>query len=95
MIKHIVMWKLKEPKIENREKAAAALRACAGTTPGMLKYEVGLDIGTDNAPWDIALYSEFTDRTALDAYQQSPAHQQVKAVIGPLRESRAAVDYEA
>lgn len=98
MIKHLVMWKLKgegAQKQDNIRAAKAALETCRNLVPGMLKYEIGVDIGTDHAPWDIAVYSEFSDRAALDAYQQHPAHLAIKPVIGPLRESRAAVDYAA
>jgi quinol monooxygenase YgiN len=94
MLKHIVMWKLKEPTQENKQKVKAALESCANAVPGMLKYEVGLDIGVDGGPWDVSLYSEFTDRAALQAYQESAPHLAIKTVIGPLREARAAVDYE-
>jgi hypothetical protein len=94
MIKHITMWKLKEPKVENAAKVKAALETCKGLIPEMRRYEVGIDIGVDHAPWDIVLYSEFTDRAALSTYQQHPKHLTVKPVIGPLLESRAAVDYE-
>lgn len=97
MLKHIVMWKLKgegAAKQENIQKVKAALESCRDAVPGMLKYEIGIDIGTDSGPWDIAIYSEFTDRAALDAYQQHPKHLAIKPVIAPLRESRAAVDYE-
>jgi quinol monooxygenase YgiN len=95
MIKHIRMWRLVEPKQENIAAAKAALEACRGIVPGMLTYEVGIDIGIDQGPCDLALYSEFTDRAALRAYEEHPAHLQLKAVLAPLRESRAAIDYEA
>ena len=97
MLKHLVMWKLKGEgavKQENIRKVKAALESCRDAVPGMLTYEIGVDIGTDSGPWDIAIYSEFTDRAALDAYQQHPKHLAIKPVIAPLRESRAAVDYE-
>jgi len=97
MLKHLVMWKLKgegAAKRENIQKMKSALESCRDAVPGMLKYEIGVDIGTDSGPWDIALCSEFTDRAALDAYQQHPKHLAIKPIIGPLRESRAAVDYE-
>jgi quinol monooxygenase YgiN len=98
MLKHIVMWKLKDvagtAKAANAQRVKAALESCRGVTPGMLKYEVGLDVGSDHAPWDVVLYSEFADQAALQAYQQHPAHLAIKQVIGPLRENRGAVDYE-
>jgi quinol monooxygenase YgiN len=92
-----VMWKLKGEGVEKRNNIAqvkAALETCQGIVSGMLRYEIGTDIGTDHAPWDIVVYSEFTSRDALQAYQQHPAHLAIKPVIGPLRESRGAVDYE-
>ena len=99
MLKHIVMWKLKDitngsSKKENRLKVKTALETCAGKTPGMLKYEVGIDAGLDAGPWDVVLYSEFTNRAALQAYQESPQHLVIKPVVGALREARAVVDYE-
>lgn len=97
MIKHLVMWKLKGEGAEkqaNIQTVLAALETCRDIVPGMLRYEIGVDIGSDHAPWDLAIYSEFTDRAALDAYQQHPTHVAVKPVIGPLRELRGAVDYE-
>jgi quinol monooxygenase YgiN len=99
VIKHVVMWKLKPEadgltKAQNAEKLRSLLLACKDTTPGMLAYEVGFDIGTDSAPWDVILYSEFESRAALEAYQTSPVHLALKSQVGNMRESRAAVDYE-
>jgi hypothetical protein len=94
MVKHIVLWKLKEPKAENAAKARAALETCRDVVPGMMRYEIGDDIGVDGAPWDLALYSEFVDREALHAYQVCAPHVVVKSVIGEIREARSCVDYE-
>jgi hypothetical protein len=97
MVKHIVMWKLKGDgalKRENIQNAKAALDTCRDLVPGMLKYEVGVDIGVDSGPWDLALYSEFSDRTALDAYQRHPRHVAVRSANAPLCEARSAVDFE-
>jgi quinol monooxygenase YgiN len=97
MIKHIVMWKLKGEGVEKQQNirtVQAALHTCQGVVPGMLKYEVGVDVGIDATPWDLALYSEFASREALAAYQQHPAHLAIKPIVGPLREQRVAVDYE-
>ena len=100
MIKHIVMWKLKPTagglsKAQNAQKLKNLLLACKDKTPGMLQYEVGFDIETDLSPWDVVLYSEFESREALATYQKSREHQTLKAQASGMRESRAAVDYEA
>ena len=97
MLKHVVMWKLKgegAEKQENIARVVAALESCRDIVPGMLRYEIGVDLAIDHGPWDVVVNSEFTDRAALEAYQQHPSHMAIKPVIGPLRETRAAVDYE-
>ena len=97
MIIHIVMWKLKgegAEKQDNIRKVKAALETCKDIVPGMLKYEIGIDAGIDHAPWDIAVYSEFSSREALQAYQQHPTHLAIKPIVGAVREARGAVDYE-
>jgi quinol monooxygenase YgiN len=97
MIKHIVLWKLKgegAAKQENLQKAKAALETCRGIVPGMLTYEIGMDLGINPVAWDVGIYTEFTDRSALDAYQMHPTHDASKAAIAPLVESRGLLDFE-
>lgn len=99
MLKHIVMWKLKD-QAENADRAANArkmkelLDACAGIVPGILKFEVALAQPGLEATYDVVLYSEFADRAALDAYQEHPQHVALKPFIGAVREARQCMDYE-
>ena len=99
MIKHIVMWKLKEQaegadRATNARKMKELLEACAGIVPGMLKLEVGLAQPGLEATYDVVLYSEFASREALDAYQEHPQHQALKPFFGAVREGRQCMDYE-
>ncbi|MFC3106645.1 Dabb family protein [Undibacterium arcticum] len=99
MIKHIVMWKLKEQaegadKASNAQKMKSLLDACAGIVPGILKLEVALAQPGLEATYDVVLYSEFADQAALDAYQDHPQHVAVKPFIGAVREARQCMDYE-
>jgi quinol monooxygenase YgiN len=97
MLKHIVMWKLKgegAEKQENLRKVKAALESCRDIVPGMLKYEIGVDAGIDAGALDIVIYSEFTGREALQAYQQHPTHLAIKPVVAAVREVRSVVDFE-
>ena len=100
MIKHIVMWKLKD-FAEGADKAANArqmkerLDACANLVPGILKFEVALAQPGLEATYDVVLYSEFQDRAALEAYQKHPDHMAVVPFIGAVREARQCMDYEA
>ena len=99
MLKHIVMWKLKD-SAEGADRAANARRmkelldACAGIVPGILKFEVALAQPGLEATYDVVLYSEFADRAALDAYQEHPQHVALKPFIGAVREARQCMDYE-
>lgn len=98
MIKHIVMWKLKEhaenaDKMTNALKMKAMLDACADIVPGILKFEVAVAQPDLEATYDIVLYSEFTSKEALDAYQEHPQHQALKPFIGAVREARQCMDY--
>lgn len=99
MIKHIVLWKLKE-QAEGAGRAANAsemkrrLDACADIVPGILTFEVTLAQPDLEATYDIILYSEFADRAALAAYIAHPVHQAVVPFIGAIREARQCMDYE-
>jgi len=98
MIKHIVMWKLKEhaegaDRAANARKMKELLDACAGIVPGILKLEVGLAEPGLEATYDVVLYSEFTDKAALDAYQEHPQHQALKPFFGAVRDARQCMDY--
>ena len=99
MIKHIVMWKLKE-QAEGRERAANAremkrrLDECAHIVPGIHAFEVTIAQPDLEATCDVVLYSEFADRAALAAYAQHPTHQALVPFIGAIREARQCMDYE-
>lgn len=99
MLKHIVMWKLKDhaegvDKASNARKMKELLDACADIVPGIVKFEVALAQPGLEATYDVVLYSEFTSSTALDAYQEHPQHLALKPFIGAVREARQCMDYE-
>jgi len=99
MIKHIVLWKLKDAalgatKQENAAKMKQMLEALNGVVPGLIKLEVGIDFSATEASGDIVLYSEFPDRAALDAYQAHPEHQKCVAFVKEVVSERRLADYE-
>jgi quinol monooxygenase YgiN len=99
MIKHIVMWKLKD-HAEGADRAANAMEmkrrldACANVVPGILKFEVMLAQPGLEATYDVVLYSEFADKAALEAYASHPTHKALVPFIGAVREARQCMDYE-
>ena len=99
MIKHIVLWTLKNRENpQSREETAAAIKAqierMRGRIPGLLHIEGGVDFTKSANSWDVALYAELESREALAGYQVHPAHEEFKAVIGPHRQQRSLIDYE-
>lgn len=97
MLKHIVIWQLKEEvedrsTTENAQILKKTLESLAGKIPGLLKIEVGFDETSHEA--DVVLYAELENREALAAYQKHPAHQAVIPLVKALCSARRVVDYE-
>ncbi len=92
MIKHIVMWKLKNPR--DAAKFKAKLDSCKGLVPGMREFEAAVRAEGFEANHDVVLVSAFDDKAALQAYLEHPVHVEVSAFLGTLRESRSVLDYE-
>ena len=99
MVKHIVIWKLKD-EANGRSKDANAkaikekLEALVGVVPGLLKAEVGLDFRRSRESADAGLYSEFDSREAFEAFLSHPAHKEVQPLVREARSERMMLDYE-
>ncbi len=99
MIKHIVMWRLKDVAHGNDKQTNASLikeklLGLKGRIPGMTAIEVGLDFSRTDSSADVVLYSEFIDRKALAEYQVNPEHEIIKPFTGEASEERRIIDYE-
>ena len=92
MVKHIVLYKLKDDV--NKEDAvkliASVLEPLVGKIPGLLHLEIRQAYNG----MDYALYSEFESKEALTAYATHPLHQEAKTHFFHLLDSRVAADYE-
>jgi hypothetical protein len=98
MIRHIVMWKLKETaegasRAENALTLKQKLEACRDIVPGILHLEVGIAAPGLESTYDVVMVSDFADKAALDAYQVHPTHLEVKHFVVAVREARDCVDY--
>jgi len=99
MIKHIVMWRLKDEalgasKEENAHRLKETLLALKDMIEELKAVEVGLNFNLSPAAFDVVLYSEFENREGLEAYQNHPQHVKVAEFVGEIRTDRAVVDYE-
>ncbi len=96
MIKHIVMWTIKEDEVKEsvlpllKEK----LEALSGEIEVLKKIEVGFNYKASPAAYDVVLYSEFLTKEDLEAYIIHPAHQAVGTYVRSVVKDRVVVDYE-
>ena len=99
MIKHIVMWKLKEfaegnNKSENANIIKESLESLEGEISEIKFIEVGININEAKQSYDVVLCSEFESMESLDIYQNHLKHVKAAEFIKKVVEERAAVDYE-
>lgn len=94
MIKHIVLFKLKDTSPESIDKTVNILRNMQGKIPELLSLEVGVDVVRSERAYDIALVTEVESLESLQAYQIHPVHQQVILHMNEVKEQSISVDYE-
>lgn len=99
MIRHVVMWKLKNhaegrSRPENAARIAEMLESLPAKIPEILSLQVGFDIVRGEGSFDVVLMADFDDLEALGRYQRHPDHMMVAEFVTKVRETRAAVDYE-
>ncbi len=99
MLRHVVMWKLKDhaegaDRAANLVKMQALLDSCIDLVPGMLQFTTAVAAPGFEATCDIILDATFASRAALDAYQSHPHHVAMKPFIGAIRAERQCMDYE-
>lgn len=95
MIKHIVMWKLKdECREENAKKIKELLENLDGVIKELKNIEVGININKSDAAMDVVLYSEFSNLEDLDIYQNHPEHVKVGSFVKTVAIERKVCDFE-
>lgn len=93
MVKHIVMFKLKD-KTQDLDKAVAALKGLDGAIETLKFLEVGLDFKGSERSYDIVLTTQFDDKEGLSTYAAHPNHQPVLQLMREIASSSVVVDYE-
>lgn len=96
MITHIVLFKLKEPTVENIAAARAKLESMRGKLPMLRHLEVGVDVIRSERSFDVALYTKFDSMADLQAYQVYPYHgEDVAPYMRSISSAVVAADYES
>lgn len=99
MVKHMIIWTLKddvseEEKQEAKKNIKAGLEGLAGKIPGLLEIHVYID-GLNSSNTDVMLDSTFVDAASLAGYAVHPAHVDVaENIVRPYSKIRSCFDYE-
>lgn len=95
MIKHIVTFKLRGNAAERRQ-ASESFRDALLALPAKIDCLRAMEVGINENPvedWDVVLTATVDTLADVETYAKHPAHVAAAAIIAPLREARACVDY--
>ena len=96
MIKHIVTFKLKGTE-EERRSACVRFRDALMALPSRIDVLESMEVGINENPaesWDIALIAVVPTMADVERYAKHPDHVAAAAIVAPLKEIRACVDFE-
>lgn len=98
MVKHIILWTLKEEYSDEQKKEIkagikAGLEGLKGKIPGLVDIKVNIDgLASSNA--DLMLDSTFEDEASLKGYAVHPEHVAVAdGKVRPYTAIRSCLDY--
>ena len=96
MVKHIILWKLKEEynNADVKQGIKSGLEGLIGKIPGLVEISVQTDsLESSNA--DVMLYSAFENEVVLKEYATHPKHVFVaNTFVRPFTETRLCLDFE-
>ena len=99
MVKHVILWTLKEEytadeKSKIKAEIKAGLEGLKGQIPGLVEIKVNTEpLASSNC--DVMLDSTFEDEASLKGYSVHPAHVEVaNGKVRPFTKIRSSFDYE-
>lgn len=99
MVKHVILWQLKDELSDSEKQSVKAgikegLEGLKGQIEGLVEIQVNTNgLASSNA--DVMLDSTFVDEAALKGYAVHPAHVAVAdGKVRPYTKSRVCLDYE-
>ncbi len=99
MVKHIIIWTLKEMSAQEKETVKKdikeGLEALKGKIPGLVDIKVNTEGRLESSTGDLMLDSTFENADALKAYSKHPDHVAVAdSKVRPYTANRACLDFE-
>jgi len=97
MVKHMIIWRLREDLADKAKTSAEikeALEGLVGKIEGLLEMHI-LTEGFASSAGDIMMDSSFADAASLEGYQKHPLHQAIaNGLVRPAVKERLSFDYE-
>ena len=99
MVKHVILWKLKDEYSENEKSKIKkdikdGLESLLGKIQGLTEIKVHIN-GLNTSTADLMLDSTFESAQALEEYSAHPAHVAVaNAFVRPYTAVRSCLDFE-
>ena len=99
MVKHIILWQLKDELTVEEKKTVkkgikSGLEGLKGQIPGLVDIKVQIE-GLVSSNAEVMLDSTFVDESALKNYAVHPAHVEVaNGKVRPFTKTRMCLDFE-
>ncbi|MBC5788028.1 Dabb family protein [Clostridium facile] len=98
MVKHFVIWKLKDAftvdqNIDHARKIKRSLEGLKGQIDGLVDIKVQDEL-LSSSSGTVLLDTTFVDEAALKAYQTNPKHLEVAFFVRSVAQERLSADYE-
>lgn len=99
MVKHIILWTLKEISDSEKESVKKGIKegleGLKGKIPGLIDIKVNTEGRLASSTADLMLDSTFESTEALKGYSKHPEHVAVAdSKVRPYTASRSCLDYE-
>lgn len=100
MVRHVILWKLKDElteaeKLHVKKEIKSGLEGLLGVVPGLVEITVHIDGRLDSSNADVMLDSVLESPEALQVYAKHPAHVAVAdEKVRPYTALRTCLDYE-
>lgn len=99
MVKHIILWTLKEMSDSEKESVKAGIKegleGLKGKIPGLVEIKVNTTGRLTSSNADLMLDSTFESEDALKGYAKHPDHVAVAdSKVRPFTASRSCLDFE-
>lgn len=94
MIRHIVLFKIKDEYKHEIPRLVENFYGMKGKIEGMVDLDAGADFLGSERSYDLALTTVFDTREHFDAYPDHPVHLPVKKHMHEVRSASVACDFE-